>query len=268
MIEITVKNRTVTASEWLSWRKQGVSNTEIAVLLGISPSMARIIARKFRQTGVPDPQYRKKKPGPIRSLDTSTDAGAYVLGTLWGLVSLNEDGYWLRHRNKWYIDLVREQLSITAEGHASYSTTGVQYRLKITRAADVATVRQILMQHNWAPRNAPKRPYPLDPLNDKGFVRAWVELHSSIDVARTGRNRVSLPRLRIYGNRILLEEMNQVIAAGTGLPPRTLQKTANEATKALYYTGKSCREVLTWLYIGAELYNDAVKEKALKKVLC
>jgi len=51
--EIVVKNRVVTASEWLSWRQQGMSNIKIAHMLGISPWMARIIARKFRQAGVP-----------------------------------------------------------------------------------------------------------------------------------------------------------------------------------------------------------------------
>gem|GEM_PF-4404271 len=52
--EITVKNRIVTASKWLSWREQGMSNVKIAHMLGISPSMARIIARKFRLIGMPE----------------------------------------------------------------------------------------------------------------------------------------------------------------------------------------------------------------------
>lgn len=261
MIEIIVKNRTVTASEWLSWRKQGLSNTEIASLLSISPSMARIIARKFRQAGVPDPQYWKRKPGPMKIIDTATDAGAYVLGILWGTATTSGSGYWVRNRARLYIDIVREHLGITAEGHESYSYTGDQWRLKITRAADVTAVRNLLERHGWMPRQAPERPYPGGNINDRGFIRAWVELHSSADIARTGRKRTPAPRLRIYGNRFLLEEMNRIIAAGTGLSPRALQKTTNETTAALCYTGKSFRSVVRWLYTDAEIYNPKAFER-------
>jgi len=104
---VTVKGCIITASEWLSWREYGLSNAEIAILLGISPSMARIIARKFRQTGVPDLQYRKRKPGPVKIIDTTTDAGAYVLGILWGTASTSGEGYWVRHRDRWYVDVMR-----------------------------------------------------------------------------------------------------------------------------------------------------------------
>ncbi|MGB9803911.1 hypothetical protein, partial [Desulfofundulus sp.] len=157
---IIVKKHTVTTFEWLSWRERGMSNATIAAILGVSPSMARVVARKFREAGVPDPQYKKRKPGPVGDLDTTTDAGAYVLGVLWGTASTSGEGYWVRHRDRWYVDVVREYLGITAEGHESYSRTGNQWRLKITRAADVAAVRNLLECYGWTPRKAPERPYP------------------------------------------------------------------------------------------------------------
>lgn len=258
---ITVKGRAVTASEWLSWRERGLGNADIAILLGISPSMARIVARKFRQAGVPDPLHRKRRPGPVKELDSATDAGAYVLGVLWGTACVLGEGIWVRHRDKWYTDTVRKYLKVTAVGHESYSSTGGQWRLKITRAADVAAVKRLLRFHGWRPRKAPERPYPCGPLDDRGFVRAWVELHGCADVARTGRRRAPTPRLRMYGNRLLLEEVNRVVAAGTGLLPRRLQKTANQTTAALYYTGRSFQAVVDWLYREAEMYNPAAREK-------
>lgn len=261
MTQVTVKHCIITASEWLSWREYGLSNTEIAVLLGISPSMARIIARKFRQMGVPDPQYWKRKPGPLRKLDATTDAGAYVLGILWGTATTSGGGYWVRNRDRWYIDTIREYLGVTAEGHESYSNTGNQWRLKITRATDVLTVKTLLERHGWTPRQAPKRPYPVGNINDKGFIRAWVELHSSADIARVGRKRTPPPRLRVYGNWFLLEGINRIIAAGAGLSPRTLQKTTNETTAALCYIGKSFRAVVRWLYTDAEIYNPKAFER-------
>jgi hypothetical protein len=116
--------------------------------------------------------------------------------------------------------------------------------LKITRSAEVAAIKTLLERHGWTPRKAPERPYPHGPLDDRGFVRAWVELHGSADIAHIGRKRGPAPRLRVYGNRVLMEDINRIIAAGTGLPLRAMQKTANETTVALYYYGKSFRTVV------------------------
>ena len=169
----------------------------------------------------------------------------------------------MRHRDNWYINFVRERLGITAKGHESYSLTGDKWRLKITRAADVAAVKNLLEHHGWVSRKSPERPCPSGPLDEKGFERAWVELHSSADVARSGRKRTPTPRLRVYGSRPLLEEANMVIAAGAGLSPRKLQKiaTGTGETWCLCYTGKSFRNMINWLYAGAELYNPEAREK-------
>jgi len=192
---------------------------------------------------------------------TASDTGAYILGILWGITSYSGEGYWVRHRDKWYIDTVREHLGISAAGHQSYSGTGSQYRLKITRAADLASVKAVLEAHGWQSRKSPQRPYPCGPVNDRGFVRAWVELHASADVARAGRQRLPVSRLRIYGNRLLMKGINRVISAGAGVPLRTPQKTANETTVALFYVGSSFRAVTGWLYAGVSLYNPAAHDK-------
>lgn len=173
------------------------------------------------------------------------------------------EGYWVRHRNRWYVDVVRKHLGITAEGHESYSRTGNQWLLKITRAADEAAVKNLLERHDWNPTKAPERVYPSRNIDDIGFVRAWVELHGSANVARTGRKRMPTPKLRIYGSLPLLAEINRVIGVGTGLPPRKPQLVATGAgeTWCLYYTGKSSRAVVDWLYAGVEPYNPVVRER-------
>ena len=83
-MEITTKGQKISAMQWLSWRKEGMRTGEIADMLNITPSMARIIARKFRAAGYPDPFYKKTMPGPPIKLDTNTDTGSYILGILWG----------------------------------------------------------------------------------------------------------------------------------------------------------------------------------------
>lgn len=39
-----------------------------------------------------------------RVIDTTTDTGGYILGLLWGSLSLYENGFWLRHRDRWYVE--------------------------------------------------------------------------------------------------------------------------------------------------------------------
>lgn len=199
-------------------------------------------------------------------IDTDTDAGAYVLGVLWGICSISPEGFWLRHRDPWFVETVRDRLGIAAAVQTVSSRTGPQARLKIARASHVAAVRDLLRKHGWTERNAPRRPYPSGRVDDRGFIRAWVELHSSADIARTGRRRTERPRLRIYGNRDLLSEMNAVLSAATGLPLRTPQKTPNEVTKALYYYGTAARTVVGWLYERCNLTNPAARAKILDAV--
>ncbi|NLL20070.1 MAG: hypothetical protein GX262_13810 [Clostridia bacterium] len=217
--------------------------------------MARIIARKFRAAGCPDPQYRRTKPGPLFTLDISTDTGAYILGILWGALSKAEQQYIIRHKDIFFLSLVKRHFGIGTVIQKSYSPTGVQYRLKISRSSHISSIDAILTSQGWAGRNNGERPYPSGSVNDKGFIRAWVELHSSADIHRTGRKRTPIPRLRIYGNKILIEEINRIVSANTNLKQRKIQKTSNEITKALYYTGKSFKTVFEWLYTVSEVCN-------------
>ena len=196
-------------------------------------------------------------------MDTTTDTGAYILGILWGSLSVWEEGFWLRHRDRWYVDTVRDYLDITAAVQKVSSHTGSQYRLKIVRSEWVKEVSGLLEAHEWRPRNAQERSYPTGSLNDRGFCRAWVELHSSLDIRRAKkRNGSYYPqrRLRVYGNWALLEEMNYILCAGAGLQPRTLQNTANDITKALYFQGSAVAPVLSWLYSEAEIWNPSALE--------
>ena len=47
----------------------------------------------------------------MNRLDTSTDTGAYILGILWGTMSIGEKGFWIRHRDPWFVDSVRDHLA-------------------------------------------------------------------------------------------------------------------------------------------------------------
>lgn len=186
--------------------------------------------------------------------------GAYLLGVLWGRTSVGSDrSFWVRHRDKWYPEAVKSWLGITAGIREVSSGTGRQYRLKVSRAADIATLENIFARYGWSPRNAPRRPYPAGEVDDRGFIRAWVELHSSYDMAAMRLTKTLRPRLRIYGNYELLNEVNWMLAAACGVGLRKLQKAPSTTTKIIYYVGESCRAVLAWLYHGAGLFNPRSK---------
>ena len=199
-------------------------------------------------------------------IDITTDKGSYILGILWGSLAVWQDGYWLRHRDRWYIDTARECLNISAAVQKVKSRTGPQYRLKIIRPELVESITILLKSNGWQPRKAHERPYPTGGINDRGFIRAWVELHGSLDIRqvkdRKG-NHHPQERLRIYGNWSMLDEMNNTLCYATGLNPRTLQPTSGEVTKALYFQGSSVSKVIAWVYGGAEIWNTAARERPI-----
>ena len=254
-MEIMVNGRPVDSEEWLAWREHGMDVQDIARMLGVTTSRVEQLAKEFRNAGLSDPPFRE--PGPLFILDPGTDDGAYVLGILWGLLSVAEDGYWVGHEDKWYIDTVQEHLGV--EGFASYSSSGGQWTLRINRPADVISLRQILDVQAWTPGNAMERPYPDGPLDDRGFIRAWFELHSKVDMVRTGRERKQTPRLRVTGEKNLLYDLKGVLSLWTGAPGR-LQKTSAD-TQILYYHGSVFLGLLDWLYDGAALSNLGVRER-------
>lgn len=126
------------------------------------------------------------------SVNTTADIDSYILGVLWGILSLTSEGFWLCHKDLWYITVIKEHLDIFANSHISSSDTGSQYRLKITREKDVSKIKDILYAYNWAPRKAAIRPYPHGVKHDRDFIRAWVELHSHADMRNAKKKRWSL----------------------------------------------------------------------------
>ncbi len=200
----------------------------------------------------------------LGNLNTTTDSGAYVLGVLWALCAVNPDGFWVRHKDPWYAQTIKDWFDFDMSVQNISARTGAQFRLKIAGEKDVALICSILEPRGWTPRKAEQRPYPLGPVDDRGFIRAWVETHSSADIARLGRQRKETPRLRVYGNWDLLNEINVAVDAGSGAGLRKLQRTPNEITKALYYTGRFYAQVVEWLYEGQGLSNPAAKEKLMQ----
>lgn len=148
-------------AEWQSWREQGWSTRQIASHLGLSASRVNQIARQLGRHQDNDPQYRKTKPGSIWPFDVATENGAYGLGLLWGMGSIiSPKELLIRHRDPTMVALLRDILDLKGHISESSSSSGPQFRMKISRAADVRSVIHWLTLQGWSPRQAAIREYP------------------------------------------------------------------------------------------------------------
>jgi hypothetical protein len=189
---------------------------------------------------------------------------SYILGILWGCATYEptEHMFLVRHRDPFYSQIVAQYFQTNARPHLAQSRTGDQHRLKLRERYCLAE----LLERGWTERNAVGRPYPAGNIDHAGFCRAWIETHGELDWWHGKRHEG--PRLRIYGNRALIADMNGVIAAGTGVMPKTVQvanRRVNEKTCAIYYqSGKEIEAIVGWMYGRDELFNLERKEELMK----
>ena len=88
--------------------------------------------------------------GKKMMIDVTTDRGAYILGILWGTMAVWEEGFWLRHRDRWYAETVRDALGLSIAIQEVRNRTGTQYRLKIIRRKEVEELSTLLKKTRLA----------------------------------------------------------------------------------------------------------------------
>lgn len=82
----------------------------------------------------------------------------YILGILWAIGSHTKDKYdyfLLRHKERYFLDLVRESLKVPGEVFLGSSRTGPQYKLKIFHL-DLEYLKSL----GWEARTSGQRNYP------------------------------------------------------------------------------------------------------------
>lgn len=185
----------------------------------------------------------------------------YVLGILWAIGRYSEDTgeryFFLRHKDRYFLDVVRQELGVTANLHQVTHKGRPQYRLKIS-GFDVSSLESI----GWQPPREGRRRYPKI-AEHHDFIRAYIEVHGRIDtltIRDRRRNRAQKqPRLRIYGNKAFLNELTEVLAAEVGIGVKKVQKATNlsETSGILYYTSRAeLQSIIDYLYQpGTRLLN-------------
>lgn len=158
------------------------------------------------------------------------DIDGRILGILWALGRDDGTRFVLRYREKRILEELRDFFKLQANLITAKSYTDVQYRLYITGDA-----RKVILDRlhslGWTERNAEVRRYPDGEIDHAKFIRAYVQIHSSLDFPR-GR-----PRLRIYGNKSFIFTLNEVASRVFGIGLKTPQLVKGK-TYCLYYQQK------------------------------
>ncbi|WMC91239.1 hypothetical protein [Kineothrix sp. MB12-C1] len=153
----------------------------------------------------------------------------YSLGILWGCGNFSENRMIIRHSEKYFLEKIQEIV-----GRTIYEQVGTsdrkQYVLKFRMEESE------LREMGWSPRNADERHIPVSA--DAEFLRAYLEMHSSVDwqTAYYGRNRsrkYKKVRLRVFGNIYLIDELNELISRVCGTTIKTPQRTVGKTTMYL-----------------------------------
>ena len=194
----------------------------------------------------------------------------YVLGILWSIGSPIEDRYpyfYLRHNDRYFLDVVREALNISTSVFEVEARTGIQYRLKIFNF-DL----NLLTQYGWQPRISEQRNYP-NILEHRDFIQAYFELHSTLDtitIRKRSKERTS-PRLRIYGNRHFLYSLTEMLSSQVEITPKRVQMATrlSESSGILYYQSRrEIEKLLFYLYTPGIQYFHQRYYEHFKSSIC
>lgn len=173
---------------------------------------------------------RAVKEGKQEKIQRSFQIDGRILGILWAIGRDDGKRFVLRSSLKSILEEVRDFFRLDAEIIEGRSMTKTQYKLYITGDAREALFER-LHSLGWTERNAEVRRYPKGSIDHQGFIRAYVQLHSSLDFPK-GR-----PRLRIYGNKVFIHELNEIASRVFSVRIKTPQ-AVNSKTYCLYYQRK------------------------------
>ena len=192
---------------------------------------------------------------------SSDNFSEYQLGIFWGIASFSDDRTTFRCKNKYFLDIINKTLNNTV--YLQYAKDKDQYVLK-SQLIDIES----FIINNWTDRNAYIRDVPSLKCY-KDFLRAYIELHSSLDYStrysNNRKNKYKALRLRIYGNFQLIDSINHIINKEIpSISLKTTQKAANKTTRVLYYSSPS--EIIDlFSYIeGEEKYEEYWEEVKIK----
>ena len=180
----------------------------------------------------------------------------YQLGILYsvGTYLPSENRFVIRHKDKHYIDILTPVFKTNP--YTQNSRTQIQYVLKSSTSQNLNPYDNTNNLSNWSSYNSEIKTIQI--LSDyKDFLRAYIEIHSTLDYSTRYKNKkekYKALRLRIYGNKIFLESINNILHDYAYATIKSIQILSNNKTAILQYT--SYTEILSiYDYIQGEPYN-------------
>lgn len=155
----------------------------------------------------------------------------YALGIIFSIGSVSEGRLIFRHKSKYFLEQI--QALCKNKIYKQDGRTSIQYALKTTYF-NIERLRGI----GWTDRNSDIRHLPQ--LNNyKDFLRAYIELHSVLDYCTKYKNKnekYKALRLRIYGNKELIREVDDILNVRAGVGLKSPQILHNNKTAYIAYT--------------------------------
>lgn len=161
----------------------------------------------------------------------------YQLGILFSIGSYisSENKLVIRHKDVHYINSL--QPIFNTKLYSQLVNNEIQYVIKSQSNIELYNY---LLSHNYSPYNSEIKTIPI--LSDyKDFLRAYIEVYSSLDYLTRYSNKKSKEkykelRLRIYGNKMFLESINNILYEYCFTTIKSIQILSNDKTAILYYS--------------------------------
>jgi hypothetical protein len=170
----------------------------------------------------------------------------YTLGIIWSIGSFQDNRFIFRHRNKYFLEQIQKYCNNNI--YVQQGRTDIQYVLKTTSFTPSDF-------EGWTERNSEQRNIPI--LDDyKDFLRVYFEIHSCLDYCtaysnygRKNQKKYYKLRLRIYGNYILIQSINNILKQECKVNNKKVQHVnINDKTTYLQYTfSKELTIIFNWL---------------------
>lgn len=192
-----------------------------------------------------------------------THLNTYVLGILWALgryvdeTNSSHQYFFIRHSREFFLEVLRQEMSLRSKVHTVLHKGKTQYRLKVS-GLDINALEHI----GWQSRNAGERNYPRIKSGHRDFIRAYLEIHSTVDtilIRKRNRKSYKQPRLRIFGNLHFLDELTQVLAnqIEAGIKKPQISTRQSEVSGTLYYQSiREVQNIFEYLYRPPVEYYD------------
>lgn len=157
----------------------------------------------------------------------------YILGIIFSIGYISRGRFIFKNKNKYFLEQIQKVCGNNI--YKQKDKKNVQYVLS-TKYFDIERLKSI----GWNNRNSDIRKLPK--LNQyDNFLRAYIELHSRFDYStryRSKRKKTKYKalRLRIYGNRVLIREINEILSTDANIALKSPQSEKNDKTSYIAYT--------------------------------